>query len=625
MLLSMKVSHNAKVLAFLESYARQATPPQYAVMLKGKWGAGKTHFVREARERFEHAGVKTLYVSLYGIGSPQEIESEFFRLLHPVLGSDKAIFAGKLLKGLLKGTLKIDLDHDGKDDGNLNIGIPDASLQNFLNKVTDTVLIFDDLERCSIAIDVLLGYLNHFVEHGGQRVIVVANEDEIQTAAEEGKKHAAYFRVKEKLVGKTFEIEPDFDSAFDTFLTELSPAVTEVVRARRKLVADIFTTSPHQNLRHVRQALLDYERLTNSLDASLLEKNELLTEVLQAFLIYSFEIKAGVLTPSEIKNLRKDQLSFALKKHEDKVQSPNAYQRVRTTYPVFEPNAQALSNEIWAEIFRTGLIDQDVINEALRSSRFFEVESQPDWVQLWHGNLNDTEFSALHHEVLENFRAFKYRERETIRHISGMLLRYAGKGLGKVSPREVLTVAQSNIDYLIAEDQLIEEGEVRVPELPAEFSYGLGYAARDTDEFKELDEYIKDGLRKCVERRLPAQAQKLLATMENDTNAFARELLITDGGADRFFDIPVLSHIEPQDFFARLDKLQPRQLHSVAHTLKRRYQTTGTRDQLRPEIAWLKNIHDLVSTKAAERNGLLSGMELQRFADELSETLKPLL
>lgn len=40
-------------------------------------------------------------------------------------------------------------------------------------------IIFDDLERCSIVIPNILGYINQFVENNGLKVIVIANEDEI--------------------------------------------------------------------------------------------------------------------------------------------------------------------------------------------------------------------------------------------------------------------------------------------------------------------------------------------------------------------------------------------------------------------------------------------------------------
>jgi hypothetical protein len=83
------------------------------------------------------------------------------------------------------------------------------------------VIVFDDVERCAIPICHLLGYINKFVEHGGFKVILVANENEIleREKADESNLNA-YRRIKEKLIGKTFEIVPEIESALRTgFIT----------------------------------------------------------------------------------------------------------------------------------------------------------------------------------------------------------------------------------------------------------------------------------------------------------------------------------------------------------------------------------------------------------------------
>ena len=38
---------NLHITEFLNYYCDLPTAPQYAVMLKGKWGSGKTHFINE--------------------------------------------------------------------------------------------------------------------------------------------------------------------------------------------------------------------------------------------------------------------------------------------------------------------------------------------------------------------------------------------------------------------------------------------------------------------------------------------------------------------------------------------------------------------------------------------------
>ena len=211
-------STNQKIHNFLKYYCDLASPPEYAVLIKGKWGTGKTWFIKNLIKDLNALNIKSLHISLYGITTFDEIEMEFFRQLHPVLSSKKMALAGKVLKGILKTTLKIDL---GKDEAIINSSIPDIDLPDYLKNTENFVLIFDDIERCGIPICNLLGYINHFVEHDGYKVILLANEEEI---LEKDNNHLSYERIKEKLIGKTFEIIPEVDIALEKFISQSSSA-----------------------------------------------------------------------------------------------------------------------------------------------------------------------------------------------------------------------------------------------------------------------------------------------------------------------------------------------------------------------------------------------------------------
>lgn len=167
---------NKHIEDFLNYYFELKSSPHYAVMLKGKWGVGKTWFLKEVIESLYNSDyrVKThLYVSLYGVTSFEEIENEFFRQLHPVLSSKGMALARKVGKGLLKATLKIDLSGNGKSDASLTSQVPDINLPDYLSNTEGLILVFDDLERASIDIESLLGYINYFVEHQGYKVVII--------------------------------------------------------------------------------------------------------------------------------------------------------------------------------------------------------------------------------------------------------------------------------------------------------------------------------------------------------------------------------------------------------------------------------------------------------------------
>ena len=170
---------NSHVEDYLDYYCGLSHSPGFAVLLKGEWGCGKTWFINQYCEKLKNNKKKYLYVSLYGMTSTTEIEDEFFRQLHPILSSQGMAIAGKALQGVVKGTLKVDLGGDGKDDGSVSLQIPKIDLPESFKNADESILIFDDLERCQIDIGNILGYINYFVEHQGIKVVLVANEEQL--------------------------------------------------------------------------------------------------------------------------------------------------------------------------------------------------------------------------------------------------------------------------------------------------------------------------------------------------------------------------------------------------------------------------------------------------------------
>lgn len=146
----------------------------YALLIDGKWGSGKTYFVTETLiPHIKEMGFDVNYLSLYGIRSTEEISQMLcFQAIKnkvPVLESKGGQIAVKVLSSVFKGGMNL-------------AGVGDTNIEKAVELVPNydkSVIIFDDIERCGCPINEVLGYINSFVEHSGASVIIVANEDEI--------------------------------------------------------------------------------------------------------------------------------------------------------------------------------------------------------------------------------------------------------------------------------------------------------------------------------------------------------------------------------------------------------------------------------------------------------------
>ena len=81
---------NKHIEEYLDYYFDGKKKFEYAVLLNGAWGSGKTWFVKQYLEKKKDQGKKICYVSLNGITKTSLIDEAIFKSIHPILGSQGA-------------------------------------------------------------------------------------------------------------------------------------------------------------------------------------------------------------------------------------------------------------------------------------------------------------------------------------------------------------------------------------------------------------------------------------------------------------------------------------------------------------------------------------------------------
>ena len=273
------MNSNQSIVDFLDSYIENPEP-HYAVMLKGNWGCGKSHFInkwiedyrqkKKKKKESDRIVLEPIKVSLYGLKSTTEITEAIDRVLHPILYSKGMNIAKKALKVAGKIVMKtsVDLNNDGSDDATFTSSLDSLALFGSRDKSVKGVkfIVFDDFERCQIEMKQLLGYINYFVEHCGCHVVIVGDDTKIE---EEDKRTLDDF--KEKTIGREFYVQPDISEAMDVFINEINNVwLTD----HRRLAEDVFIASKCYNLRTLRQCLYDFNAQYGLLDDELRKKDK---------------------------------------------------------------------------------------------------------------------------------------------------------------------------------------------------------------------------------------------------------------------------------------------------------------------------------------------------------------
>ncbi len=593
---------NKHIIEYLDYYLGLEVVPYYAVMLRGNWGSGKSWFIKNYIKGKNEEDF--LYVSLYGVTSYKEIEESFFQQLHPVLASKGMKLAGKILKGLLKTTVKIDLDSNGKDETSVNSGIPDINLPDYLRNIDSKIIIFDDLERCAIAISNIMGYVNQFVENNGLKVIIIANEDEIIRLDKHRDDSKAYLSIKEKLIGKSFDVFTDFDSAINDFIAETTNLESKkLLEENGDLFKQLFSVAGYNNLRHLRQTILDFERFHKFLPKNFEEKPDLVKHIIDLFCSMSFEIKKGKIIENDIKYLLS---SFSLSKEEN--ENKSEIQEIKEKYPVYRLYFHPIPSEIWIKFFKSNIVNIESLNLSIQNSVYFKDENTPNWMKLWYYfEMEDDEFNVLYNSVAREFKELKILDKYELVQITCLLVSLSNKKLIRKTEKELLKIAKANIKNLKRTGNLkIDKHE----EFPSHSSHGLQYSGLELDTNKEFLAYITQQA-DSLKFDYPAIAQDLLQTMSFSVNEFLNKILLNGGTNNLYYDVPVLIHINSKKFVSEFLKLTNKEKRKFDNSFQNRYKFDQYNLLLIDELDWLKEIYLLLDKEKKKREGKISGQIIE--------------
>lgn len=284
-----KKNINEHIAQFLNYYV-SLPDSRYAVMLAGSWGCGKTFFIKKWKEQLEgkikNEKIKIanpIYVSLFGLSSLKELNEAITREVYPILKSKIYKRGKQALSAISKVTIKCDLPSiaSSVSDGNpneINLELDLVSLfkTDSNNVQKNRIIIFDDFERCKIDSVDMLGYINQFVEHSNIRIIILCYEDEVPNKKE-------YDKFKEKLVGRTFHIEPDTMSAIEDFCQEPGINQLKLDNNQQRKIRDVFNKVGHKNLRSLHQAIQDFSAVVERLEYQPEEKRQ--KDLFERFLV----------------------------------------------------------------------------------------------------------------------------------------------------------------------------------------------------------------------------------------------------------------------------------------------------------------------------------------------------
>lgn len=414
----MSAYTNKSAKELIENYVFQTNSGEFALMLSGSWGVGKTHFINKILEdtRFEQ---KAVYVSLNGIASEKEVYDQIMVQLSPLWHSDKSKKARKIFGGLVSAALRYDVFNDEGKGVSFKLNLDSLELNSSTEQCRKArTIIFDDLERVDMTLRRAMGMINGFVEHAQAKVIIISDEDKLTGRCEQ------YRTIKEKVVGITAPLQPDFDSAISNFIAaEENKKAAGFYRSSIDLIKDIFTSSKSNNLRHIRFALMEFTRLANTLewDEEFEKYDDLITRIFRIHLIFQIEVKKGYLSSD------KDfAYQMKLPDSEDAEECKLSKVDEQYSYRLYEGTLFEL--DLWKNFALHGLINSDCMQEAWLSLK--EGKQIRSWLALWKWDyLSEERFNEVKMDFFSDIANSNYTSLHEIPHYLALLLFFEREGV----------------------------------------------------------------------------------------------------------------------------------------------------------------------------------------------------
>ncbi len=624
----------------------------YAIMLNGEWGSGKTHFwnhkIKNKIESMQLNGKKftTIYMSLYGISNLEDISKKIFIETTQLMDKNLRKYMNANEIANIPEYAKTGIDMANFFGVSQNGERLDYS--EFF-ATDDKVLCFDDLERANVDVIDILGYINNFVEHDHIKTIIICNEKELSTKLKSSNlemktfiatylldkqgdldkndkpmvekirdkieyvfdKANDYERIKEKLIGETFEYAPKFDYIINGILMryESNPDLIRFLRENTGLIISTFHKSGTRNLRILKHALNDFKKIYEMVNKSYPNTNH---RVMQTMLIFtiaiSFEIKAGKITKDKFINIKdNEEYKSILVSSRVLMDNRQFYIREFDSNYYYNFKAEYRFFKFIEYYVRTRIFDMKIFKDNMETIRnTVDTENLPGYKRLLteeYWKISDDQFDGVINEVIEDVKSGKLKLIDIVK-LFAYFSYFSRKNLINYDLKTLKTIFFNgmNISSLSSEycDNVEEElGKIAIEEVEEDMEDIIKHFNNLNDQL--LDKMYKEkaeDIFKCIPMK-----------MEQFYERFDKECM----------DVPIFKYYDAYQMFQRISCASNEDIIIIKEKLANR--ANKYTKEIEPEMKNIKLLKQVIDDYIKGKDTTIKIVMLKEFSKELGYIL----
>ena len=626
----------------------------YAIMINGEWGSGKTYFwnhkIRPKIESMQLNGKKytPIYMSLYGISNLEEISKKIFIETTQLMDKNLKKYMNTSGVSTIPEYAKTGLDMANFFGVTQNGDRIDYG--NFFS-TDDKVLCFDDLERANVDVIDILGYINNFVEHDHIKTVIICNEKELSTKLKNSNlemktfiatylldkenklnvktdkpmveriqdtieyvfdKANDYERIKEKLIGETFEYVPEFNYIINGLLMiyEKYPDLIRFLRENTKLIISTFNKSGTRNLRILKHSLTSFKKIFDMVNKSYPNTNH---RVLQTMLIFtiaiSFEIKAGKITKDKFININNneeyksilvssrvfmDNRQFYIKEFDN-----NYYYNFKAEYRFFK----------FIEIYvRTRIFDMKVFKQDMETIiNTVDTDKLPAYKRLLteeYWKISDDQFENVINEIMEDVKSGKIELIDIVK-IFAYFDYFIKKGLINYDMKTIKSVFLNGMNISSLTSTYCSNVEEELAKIALE--------REESEDMDQILEHFNEINYKLKEKMYMEKAEELFKfipmRMEQFYDKFDKE----------YMKVPIFKYYDVFQMFQRISCASNEDIVTIKEKLLDRAVKNG--NMLQEELPNLKKLKQVMDNYVDGKEPTIKMVMLQDFTKELGNVI----
>ena len=619
----------------------------YAIMINGEWGSGKTYFwnhkIRKKIESMQINGKKytTIYMSLYGISNLEEISKKIFIETTQLMDKNLKKFMNSNSQTTIPEYAKTGLDMANFFGVTQNGDKIDY--KEFFS-TDDKILCFDDLERANVDVIDILGYINNFVEHDHIKTIIICNEKELSTKLKSSNlemktfiatylldkenkltektdepmveriqdtieyvfdKANDYERIKEKLIGETFEYNPEFTYIINGLLMryERYPELIRFLRENSYLITSTFEKSGTRNLRILKHSLNDFKKIFDMVNKSYPNTNN---RVLQTMLIFtiaiSFEIKAGKITKDKFKNIENNEEYRAIL-----VSSRQFYIKEFDNTYYYNFKAEYRFFKFIEMYVRTRIFDMKTFKENMDVIiNTVDTDKLPGYKKLLteeYWKINDDQFSSVIQQVIDSVNKGEIQPIEIVK-LFAYFSYFIEKNLIDYDIETIESVFLNGMNLASVKSKYFENADEELQQIETD---NMGAEMQNIiSRFKTINSQLKD---KMYREKAEEVFKYIPMKMEVFYEKFAKECS----------NIPIFKYYDPFQMFQRISCASNEDIVSIREALAER--AKHHKKEIAPEMENIAKIKQIMEDYIDGKRPTIKTVMIEEFAKELGKIL----